>query len=49
MAESKSSSSKVFTVAELEGLPLVAFQGGVYDLSDFAITHPGGSELITDW
>ena len=27
----------------------VAFQGGVYDMSEFALEHPGGAELVTEW
>ena len=34
------------SLAELAGTNLIAFQGGVYDLEDFAVGHPGGSELV---
>ena len=38
-----------YTASELSESGYIAFQGGVYDLADFAVGHPGGSELITEW
>lgn len=40
---------KEFTAEELANSGYTAFQGFVYDLADFAVGHPGGSELITEW
>ena len=38
-----------WTLEQVADAGYVAFQGGVFDLSEFATRHPGGSELITDW
>ena len=41
----KTESGMAWTLEELAESGLIAFQGGVYDLADFA--HPGGSELVS--
>jgi predicted heme/steroid binding protein len=41
--------AKEFTGDELASSGFIAFQGGVYDLADFAVGHPGGADLITEW
>jgi len=41
--------AKEISTAELAKNGWIAFHGGVFDLDEFAVGHPGGSELITDW
>ena len=37
------------TMEQIKAEGWIAFQGGVFDLDEFAVGHPGGSELITEW
>ena len=37
---------RTWSAEEIAGTNLIAFQGGVYDLDDFAHGHPGGADLV---
>ena len=38
---------RVWSAKEIAGTQYIAFQGGVYDLEDFAVGHPGGADLVS--
>ena len=45
--EKKADVDREWSAEEIAGTHYIAFQGGVYDLEDFAVGHPGGADLVS--